>query len=227
MNHGHTMEIEPIAHIRTDFKEKFGIPRQSGYIENCLGKVVFEPKYRNPDALRGLDGFSHIWLIFDFSENHRDGWDPMVRPPILGGNEKVGVFATRSPFRPNSLGLSSVRLVSIERTDEGDVLIVDGADMLDNTPVYDIKPYNRRSDCHPDAVSGFADTATRPELTVNDPDGILEAIPENKRGVLKACLEMDPRPSYHDDDRTYTMHFSDYDVSFTVMDEVLRITGIR
>jgi len=220
------MEIEPIAHIRTDFKEKFGIPRQSGYV-NCLGRIVFEPKYRNPDALRGLEGFSHIWLIFDFSENHRDGWEPMVRPPVLGGNEKVGVFASRSPFRPNSLGLSSVRLVSIEDTDEGRVLIVDGADLLDGTPIYDIKPYNRRSDCHEDAVSGFAETASRPMLEVTDPDGILEAIPEDKRKVLISCLEMDPRPSYHDDGRTYTMHFSDYDVSFTVADGALMITRMK
>ena len=221
------MEIEPIAHIRTDFKEKFGIPRQSGYVKGCLGKVVFEPKYRNPDALRGLEGFSHIWLIFDFSENHRDGWEPMVRPPVLGGNEKVGVFASRSPFRPNSLGLSSVRLVSIEDTDEGKVLIVDGADLLDGTPIYDIKPYNRRSDCHEDAVSGFVETASRPLLTVTDPGGILKDIPDDKRSVLISCLEMDPRPSYHDDDRTYTMHFSDYDVSFTVTNGVLKITEMK
>ena len=221
------MEIEPIAHIRTDFKEKFGIPRQSGYVEGCIGRIVFTPKYRNPDALRGLEGFSHIWLIFDFSENHREGWDPMVRPPILGGNEKVGVFATRSPFRPNSLGLSSVRLLSIERTDEGCVLIVDGVDMLDGTPIYDIKPYNRRSDCHEDAVSGFVETASRPKLTVSDPDGILSAIPEDKKEVLKRCLEMDPRPSYHDDDRTYTVHFSDYDVSFTVENCILTVKSAK
>ncbi len=221
------MEIEPIAHIRTDFKEKFGIPRQSGYVKGCLGRVVFEPRYRNPDALRGLEGFSHIWLIFDFSENHRDSWDPMVRPPVLGGNEKVGVFASRSPFRPNSLGLSSVRLVSIEETDEGHTLIVDGADMLDGTPIYDIKPYIRRSDCHEDAVSGFADRASRPKLSVDDPDDILSIIPGDKKDVLISCLEMDPRPSYHDDDRTYTMHFSDYDVSFTVKDGILTVMKIK
>ncbi len=221
------MEIEPIAHIRTDFKEKFGIPRQSGYVKGCLGRVVFEPRYRNPDALRGLEGFSHIWLIFDFSENHRDSWEPMVRPPILGGNEKVGVFASRSPFRPNSLGLSSVRLVSIEDTDEGKVLIVDGADMLDGTPIYDIKPYIRRSDCHEDAISGFADKASRPRLSISDPDGLLTAVPEDKRKTLSSCLEMDPRPSYHDDGRVYTMHFSEFDVSFTVDRDVLRIIGVR
>lgn len=220
------MEIEPIAHIRTDFKEKFGIPRQSGYV-NCPGTIVFEPKYRNPDALRGLEGFSHIWLIFDFSENHRDGWEPMVRPPVLGGNEKVGVFASRSPFRPNSLGLSSVKLVSIEDTDEGKVLVVDGADILDGTPIYDIKPYIRRSDCHTDAVSGFVETASRPKLEIEDPDGILETMPEDKRNVLISCLEMDPRPSYHDDDRAYTMHLSDYDVSFTVTECTLKIIGMK
>lgn len=221
------MEIEPIAHIRTDFKEKFGIPRQSGYVKGCLGRVVFEPKYRNPDALRGLEGFSHIWLIFDFSENHRDSWDPMVRPPVLGGNEKVGVFASRSPFRPNSLGLSSVKLVSIEETDEGHTLIVDGADMLDGTPIYDIKPYIRRSDCHEDAVSGFADKSSRPKLSVDDPDDILSIIPGDKKDVLISCLEMDPRPSYHDDDRVYTMHFSDYDVSFTVKADILTVVKIK
>ena len=221
------MEIEPIAHIRTDFKEKFGIPRQSGYVEGSIGKVVFTPKYRNPDALRGLDDFSHIWLIFDFSENHREGWDPMVRPPRLGGNVKVGVFASRSPFRPNSMGLSSVRLLSIEHTDEGDVLIVDGADMLDGTPIYDIKPYIRHSDCHPDAVSGFADASVQHRLSVNDPDGLLETLPDDKRDVLKQCLELDPRPSYHDDERRYAMHFSEYDVSFTVEDNELRITEIK
>ena len=210
------MEIEPIAHIETDFKETFGIPRQSGYVEGCMGKIVFKPEYRNPDALRGLEGFSHIWLIFDFSENHRDGWDPMVRPPRLGGNTKVGVFASRSPFRPNSLGLSSVRLLSIEDTDEGTVLIVGGADLLDGTPIYDIKPYVRMSDCHPDAKSGFAEGAMDHRLKVSDPDGFLDTIPDDKRDVLIGCLEMDPRPSYHDDERRYAMRFSDYDVAFTV-----------
>ena len=221
------MEIEPIAHIMTDFKEKFGIPRQSGYVEGCIGRIVFEPKYRNPDALRGLEGFSHIWLIFDFSENHRDGWDPMVRPPVLGGNEKVGVFASRSPFRPNSLGLSSVRLVSIDDADEGMVLTVEGADLLDGTPIYDIKPYIRRSDCHADAVSGFTETATRPKLSVTDPEGLLSQIPDDKRKALIGCLEMDPRPSYHDDDRTYAMHFSDYDVSFTVEKGTLTVKNVK
>ena len=221
------MEIEPIAHIRTDFKEKFGIPRQSGYAKGCIGKIVFEPKYRNPDALRGLEGFSHIWIIFDFSENHREGWDPMVRPPRLGGNTKVGVFASRSPFRPNSLGLSSVRLLSIEHTDDGDVLIIDGADMLDGTPIYDIKPYIGRSDCHNDAVSGFADAAMDHILSVSDPDGLLESLPDDKRKELIGCLELDPRPSYHEDERMYGMHFSDYDISFSVEKDELKIKGMK
>ena len=221
------MEIEPIAHIRTDFKEKFGIPRQSGYAKGCIGKIVFEPKYRNPDALRGLEGFSHIWIIFDFSENHREGWDPMVRPPRLGGNTKVGVFASRSPFRPNSLGLSSVRLLSIEHTDDGDVLIIDGADMLDGTPIYDIKPYIGRSDCHNDAVSGFADAAMDHRLSVSDPDGLLESLPDDKRKELIGCLELDPRPSYHEDERMYGMHFSDYDISFSVEKDELKIKGMK
>lgn len=221
------MEIKPIAHIRTDFKEKFGIPRQSGYVEGCIGRIVFEPEYRNPDALRGLEGFSHIWLIFDFSESHREGWDPMVRPPRLGGNTKVGVFASRSPFRPNSLGLSSVRLKKIEHTGEGDVLIVEGADLLDGTPIYDIKPYIRHSDCHTDAISGFADAAMEHKLTVTDPDGLLDIIPEEKRGVLIECLGLDPRPSYHEDERRYGMRFSEYDISFTVEGDVLRITEVK
>lgn len=221
------MEIEPIAHIRTDFKEKFGIPRQSGYAKGCIGEIVFEPKYRNPDALRGLEGFSHIWIIFDFSENHREGWDPMVRPPRLGGNTKVGVFASRSPFRPNSLGLSSVRLLSIEHTDDGDVLIIDGADMLDGTPIYDIKPYIGRSDCHNDAVSGFADAAMDHRLSVSDPDGLLESLPDDKRKELIGCLELDPRPSYHEDERMYGMHFSDYDISFSVEKDELKIKGMK
>jgi len=221
------MEIEPIARIETDFKEKFGIPRQSGYVEGCIGKIVFEPKYRNPDALRGLEGFSHIWLIFDFSENHREGWDPMVRPPRLGGNTKVGVFSSRSPFRPNSLGLSSVRLISIEDTDEGTVLIVEGADLLDGTPIYDIKPYIRMSDSHPDAVSGFADGAMDHKLNVSDPNGLLDVLPNEKRKVLIGCLEMDPRPSYHDDERRYAMRFSDYDISFTVAKDQVKVKEVK
>ena len=225
--HTNTMEIEPVAHIRTDFKEKFGIPRQSCYVEGSEGMIVFTPKYRNPDALKGLEGFSHIWLIFDFSESHRDGWDPMVRPPRLGGNTKVGVFASRSPFRPNSLGLSSVRLKGIEHTDEGDVLIVEGADLLDGTPIYDIKPYIRHSDCHDDAISGFADAAIEHRLSVTDPDGLLNDIPEEKRRILIGCLELDPRPSYHEDERRYGMRFSDYDVSFTVEGKVLKITDVK
>ena len=221
------MEIEPVAHIRTDFKEKFGIPRQSCYVKDSVGRVVFEPKYRNPDALKGLAGFSHIWLIFDFSENHREGWDPMVRPPRLGGTTKVGVFASRSPFRPNSLGLSSVRLKSIEHTDEGDVLIVEGADLLDGTPIYDIKPYIRHSDCHADAVSGFADAAMDHRLSVTDPEGLLNVIPEEKRIILVGCLELDPRPSYHEDERRYGMRYADYGISFTVEGDVLKITEVK
>ena len=225
--HAYMMEIEPVAHIRTDFKEKFGIPRQSCYVEGSEGMIVFTPKYRNPDALKGLEGFSHIWLIFDFSENHREGWDPMVRPPRLGGNTKVGVFASRSPFRPNSLGLSSVRLKRIEHTNEGDVLIVEGADLLDGTPIYDIKPYIGHSDCHTDAVSGFADTAMDHRLSVKDPDGLLDAVPEDNREVLIRCLELDPRPSYHDDERRYGMRFSEYDISFAVKGVELKITDVK
>lgn len=219
------MEIEPVARIRTEFKEKFGIPRQSCYAEGCVGRIVFEPKYRIPEAVRGIEGFSHLWLIFDFSECHTDGWSPTVRPPRLGGNTRVGVFATRSPFRPNSLGLSSVRLLSVEDADEGPVLVVEGADLLDGTPIYDIKPYVRHSDSHPDAVSGFADGALQHRLEVNDPDGFLSVLDEGLRGSLISCLELDPRPSYQNDGRTYSMRFSDIDVRFTVEGSTLTVTG--
>lgn len=220
------MEIRPIAYIRTDFKQKFGIPRQSGYAEGCIGTIVFEPEFRVREALRGLEGFSHIWLIFDFSECHKERWTPTVRPPRLGGNTRMGVFATRSPFRPNSIGLSSVRLKGIEDTNEGTVLIVEGADLMDGTPIYDIKPYIRYSDCHPDAVSGFADMTIEHVLSVDDPNNLLSIIEESKRKALINCLRLDPRPSYHEDLLEYSMEYSEYDVSFTIKGEVLTITAI-
>lgn len=221
------MEIEPIAHIRTNFDEKFGIPRQSNLVDS-VGKIVFEKRYRDPEALRGIEGFSHLWLIFDFSENHREGWSPTVRPPRLGGNVRVGVFASRSPFRPNSLGLSSVKLLSIEHDDEfGDILVVEGVDMMDGTPIYDIKPYIRFSDCHEDAVSGFSDNVLEHSLKVEYDDEMLSVFTDAQRDELIGCLQQDPRPSYQDDGKEYGMSFAGHNVRFMVMDGILKILDVE
>lgn len=221
------MEIEPIAHIRTNFDEKFGIPRQSNLVDS-VGKIVFEKRYRDPEALRGIEGFSHLWLIFDFSENHREGWSPTVRPPRLGGNVRVGVFASRSPFRPNSLGLSSVKLLSIEHDDEfGDILVVEGVDMMNGTPIYDIKPYIRFSDCHEDAVSGFSDNVLEHSLKVEYDDEMLSIFTDAQRDELIGCLQQDPRPSYQDDGKEYGMSFAGHNVRFMVMDGILKILDVE
>ena len=222
------MELKVIAKISTDFKEKFGIPRQSG-IAKTVGKIVFEPEYRVREALRGIDGYSHLWLLWEFSEARRDGWSPTVRPPRLGGNKRMGVFATRSPYRPNSIGLSSVRLLSVEESaDEGLVLIVEGADLLDGTPIYDVKPYLPFTDSHPDAVGGFADEVREYGLEVNFSLQLLDKIPENKREALITILENDPRPSYKDDgDHEYGMVYSDLDIFFKVEDGTLTVTRIE
>lgn len=221
------MEIEPIAHIRTNFDEKFGIPRQSNLVDS-VGKIVFEKRYRDPEALRGIEGFSHLWLIFDFSENHRESWSPTVRPPRLGGNVRVGVFASRSPFRPNSLGLSSVKLLSIEHDDEfGDILVVEGVDMMDGTPIYDIKPYIRFSDCHEDAVSGFSDNVLEHSLKVEYDDEMLSIFTDAQRDELIGCLQQDPRPSYQDDGKEYGMLFAGHNVRFMVMDGILKISDVE
>ncbi|WP_400151081.1 tRNA (N6-threonylcarbamoyladenosine(37)-N6)-methyltransferase TrmO [Candidatus Methanarcanum hacksteinii] len=221
------MEIEPIAHIRTNFDEKFGIPRQSNLVDS-VGKIVFEKRYRDPEALRGIEGFSHLWLIFDFSENHRESWSPTVRPPRLGGNVRVGVFASRSPFRPNSLGLSSVKLLSIEHDDEfGDILVVEGVDMMDGTPIYDIKPYIRFSDCHEDAVSGFSDNVLEHSLKVEYDDEMLSIFTDEQRDELIGCLQQDPRPSYQDDGKEYGMSFAGHNVRFMVMDGILKILDVE
>ena len=221
------MEIEPIAHIRTNFDEKFGIPRQSNLVDS-VGKIVFEKRYRDPEALRGIEGFSHLWLIFDFSENHRESWSPTVRPPRLGGNVRVGVFASRSPFRPNSLGLSSVKLLSIEHDDEfGDILVVEGVDMMDGTPIYDIKPYIRFSDCHEDAVSGFSDNVLEHSLKVEYDDEMLSIFTDAQREKLIGCLQQDPRPSYQDDGKEYGMSFAGHNVRFMVMDGILKISDVE
>lgn len=220
--------IKPIARIKTDFSQKFGIPRQSGRVPELIGRIIFEPEYNVSEALREIESFSHLWLIFDFSESHRDSWSPTVRPPRLGGNRRVGVFASRSPFRPNSLGLSCVRLLSVEHNEnEGNVLIVGGADLLDGTPIYDIKPYLSFSDAHADAINGYAESEKEHRLNVIFDGGLIQAVPEEKRAALIACLADDPRPSYQDDGRVYTMRFSSFDVSFTVENGVLTVTAVK
>ncbi len=221
------MNIEPIAYIRTDFKEKFGIPRQSGRAPSLRGKVVFLPKYRNVEALRGIEGFSHIWLLFDFSESHRDEWSPTVRPPRLGGNTRIGVFASRSPFRPNNIGLSCVRLSGVEATEEGHVLIVDGVDLLDMTPIYDIKPYIPHADCRTDAVGGYADHSADYRLNVDFPKEMLDIISPDKRQAVIECLADDPRPAYQDNpERVYSMAFSDFDIRFKVNGMSLTVVDV-
>ena len=217
--------IRPIARMRSDFPTKFGIPRQSGLVEELRSTIVFEPEFRNPDTLRGIDGFSHLWLIWQFSEAVRDHWSPTVRPPRLGGNARMGVFATRSPFRPNNLGLSCVKLLGIEQTDEnGAVLHVAGADLMDGTPIFDIKPYIPYSDSYPDALGGFTDTAGEFILQVNFPGELLQRLPESKRSAAIAVLSHDPRPSYQrKPGRVYGLSLAGYDLRFTVEDDLLTV----
>lgn len=221
--------IKPVAYIQTDFDEKFGIPRQSGRVPSLTGKIVFLPQYRNPDALRGIEGFSHLWLIFDFSKSHREEWSPTVRPPRLGGNTRVGVFASRSPFRPNPLGLSSVKLEGIEHDEHnGDVLIVSGVDLLNGTPIFDIKPYIPYSDSHPEAIGSYADKMDSHRLSVTFPDEFLALIPKEKREAVIDCLADDPRPSYQSDpERIYNMNFAGFDIHFTVSENELKVIGIN
>ncbi len=222
------MEITPIAYIKSDFPEKFGIPRQSGLVEELTATVVFQPPYRVPDALRGLEGFSHLWLIWEFSQARREGWSPTVRPPRLGGNKRLGVFATRSPFRPNPLGLSCVRLVEVRQDRAlGPVLVVAGADLMDGTPIYDVKPYLPYADCKPEAVGGFAARPKGADLTVECPPAMLDHVPEDKRAALLAVLAQDPRPQYQDDpERVYGMAFAGLEVKFQVAGERLTVTEI-
>lgn len=218
-----------IAHIETDFPTKFGIPRQSGIIETLQGRIVFEPDYRNAEAVRGLEEFSHIWLLWEFSEAVRDTWSPTVRPPRLGGNVRKGVFATRSPFRPNPIGLSSVRLEKIEIDPKlGPVLHVSGADLMDGTPIYDIKPYIAYTDSHPEAVSGFASKPAEYLLEVVFPEHLLEKVVPEKRESLIAVLAHDPRPQYQDDpERVYGMEFGGVEVKFRVEGETLLVQSIK
>lgn len=218
-----------IAHIHTDFPTKFGIPRQSGIVNTLKGMVVFEPEYRKPEAFRGLETFSHLWLLWQFSEVVRDTWSPTVRPPRLGGNKRMGVFATRSPFRPNAIGLSSVKLNSIDVHPEwGTVLMVSGADLMDKTPIFDIKPYVPYTDSHPDAVGGFADTHKDYSLNVNFPEVLLNQIPEDHRDALWGVLEQDPRPSYHEDPlRTYGLDFAGFNIKFEVRENLLTVCSVE
>ena len=220
--------IKPIAHIKNDFTEKFGIPRQSGRAPSVISKIIFEPEFQNDDALREIEGFSHLWLIFDFSKAHVEGWSPLVRPPRLGGNRKVGVFASRSPFRPNNLGLSVVKLERIEQTlNSGTVLIVSGADLLDGTPIFDVKPYLPFADAIPDALGGYTTDVFEYKLDVKFDNGIENLLPNDKLKGLIECLENDPRPSYHDDGREYGMTFGGFNIKFTVDENTLTIHKIE
>lgn len=225
------MEIKPIAHIRTDFPEKFGIPRQSGLAKTLRGRIVFEPEYRNPDALRGLEDFSHIWLIWEFSANRStSSWQPTVRPPRLGGNVHMGVFATRSPFRPNPLGLSCVKMDSIEfSSPDGPVINVCGADLMDGTPIYDIKPYIKYADSRPEAVCGYVDRLEERSLKVVFPSELADRVADKSViPPLMETLRLDPRPSYHDDpERIYGLSFSGYNVKFKVSGLVLNVTDLE
>lgn len=220
--------MEPVAHIRSDFPAKFGVPRQAGLVEGLRAAVVLEPPCRAPEALRGIDGFSHLWLIWEFSENKGKGWSPTVRPPRLGGNTRMGVFATRSPFRPNPIGLSCVRLERVEwDAPEGPVLVVSGADLVDGTPILDIKPYVPYADCRPEAAGGFAGSAPEGTLAVDFPPELLARVPEDRRAALMGVLALDPRPPYQDDPgRVYGFGFAGLEVRFTVADGVLTVEGV-
>ena len=221
--------MEIIARIHTDFPEKFGIPRQSGLVDGLTGRIVFEEKYRNPDALRGIEGFSHLWLIWQFSRAIREEWSPTVKPPRLGGNQRMGVFATRSPFRPNPIGLSCVRLQRVElHTAEGPVLWVAGIDLLDGTPIYDVKPYLPYADCHPEATGGFAQEVMGHRLEVAFPEELLALVPPEKLEALREVLAQDPRPGYqhNEPDRRYGVAFAGLDVRFTVEGDVLLVREV-
>lgn len=223
-----TIRINPIARMHSDFKSKFGIPRQSGLVEQLRSTIVFEPEYRNEDALRGIEEFSHLWLIWQFSEAVRQNWSPTVRPPRLGGNTRMGVFATRSPFRPNHLGLSCVRLLSVERTKEyGTVLHVGGGDLMDGTPIFDIKPYIPYSDSRPEASGGFTDRAGSFLLNVDFPEELLNKLPQEKRASAIGVLSHDPRPSYQDNpERIYGLSFAGFNIRFQVQGQLLTVLEV-
>ena len=223
------IEMQIIARMKSDFPTKFGIPRQSGLVDTLRSTVIFEPQFRNTDALRGLDGYSHLWLIWQFSEAVRSEWSPTVRPPRLGGNTRMGVFATRSPFRPNAIGLSSVKLLGLEETKtHGTVIHVAGADLMDGTPILDIKPYIPYTDAHMDAIGGFTDQADDFLLQVNCSQALLRTVPKDKQAALLDVLSHDPRPTYQkDSDRIYGMDFAGFNVRFTVNDGLLQIIQIE
>ena len=222
------MELKVIAHIYNDYTEKFGIPRQSGLVNNVISKIVFTPEYRNPDAIRGIEQYSHLWLIWQFSQAIRGDWQPTVRPPRLGGNTRMGVFATRSPFRPNPIGLSVVKLDKIEHgTSKGDILHVSGADILNGTPIFDIKPYLQYADSVPEANNGFALAQKVGTLTVEFPQELLKHISESKRSGIIEVLSQDPRPQYQSDERVYTMSFAEYQICFTVNGNTLTVCEVK
>ena len=223
------VNIQVIARMHSDFATKFGIPRQSGLVEELRSIIVFEPGFRNPDALRGIEDFSHLWIIWQFSEAVRQGWSPTVRPPRLGGNTRMGVFATRSPFRPNNLGLSSVKLLGVEHTEKyGTVLHVGGADLMDGTPIFDIKPYIPYGDCHPEATGGFTDKAGEFLLQVEFPFELLNRLPEDKREAAAKVLSHDPRPSYQrKPDRIYGLTFAGFDIRFKVEGDILTVVDVQ
>ncbi len=221
------MELKTIARIRTDFPTKFGIPRQSGLVEN-IGVIVFEREYRKEEALRGIEGFSHLWLLWEFSESKRKEWSPTVRPPRLGGNRRMGVFATRSPFRPNAIGLSSVKLLGLEKTAEGTVLLVSGADLMDGTPIFDIKPYLSYTDSHPEAVGGFTDGRADNAIAVEMEEELLQKLPKEKRQTLLSLLAQDPRPRYiRDSTRVYGFSFAGYEICFSVEQNRLIVKSVE
>ena len=224
-----SVDMTVIAHLRGDFSAKFGIPRQSGLVPALRSAVVFDPEFRNPDALRGLEGFSHLWLLWEFSQARRRGWSPTVRPPRLGGNRRMGVFATRSPFRPSPIGLSCVRLEHIQLSGpEGPILWVSGADLLDGTPILDIKPYLPYADCIPEASGGFAAVPKGADLAVEFPPELLARVPEEKRAALTGVLAQDPRPQYQSDpERIYAMAFAGLEVKFRVAGDVLTVTAVE
>lgn len=224
-----SIPFQVIAHIRTAFPTKFGIPRQSGLVDELTASIVFEPEFRDPSALRGLDGYTHLWLLWHFSAVQKQGWSPTVRPPRLGGNTRMGVFATRSPFRPNPIGLSSVRLTGIDlHTPQGPVIYVAGADLMDGTPILDIKPYLPYVDCHPDATGGFALQNKGPVIQVNFPQELLAQVPVDQQQALIAVLAQDPRPAYQNEpSRIYGMDFAGLRIRFTVSDDVLTVCQVE
>lgn len=222
------LSMKPIGWVESDFTTKFGVPRQSGLVESLKARILFEPEFRVPEAFRGIEGFSHLWLLWDFSENHRKEWSPTVRPPRLGGNKRLGVFATRSPFRPNPIGLSCVQLERVELdTPQGPVLHILGADLMNHTPIFDIKPYVPYADAHPQAQGGFTDQSEWQKLTVVFPDELQAKLPQEKIASLVGVLEADPRPKYqHDPARVYGMEFGGYEIKFIVEGSALTVVAI-